>query len=213
GPAARGGPAARPDGRPALTAGPRGTTGGDDQPRSPPGTHLTSPPGLATRPSTNSRSDSRLRYLAGSGDVVSGCSSTADHAARSARRTTVRATWRWAAAGVPPGRMKELSAARSALNSSTQPSSLSMYSYSTRSGGYTGSATIGVARSAPASKRSFCTIVSTEATRSSRSVLVSATPRAALASSQSAYATRRGSFFATREKSDRPEVPSSPVRV
>ncbi|EUA50056.1 hypothetical protein I552_0991 [Mycobacterium xenopi 3993] len=40
-----------------------------------------------------------------------------------------------------------------------------------------------------------------------------ATPIAAFASSQSAYATSRRSFFETREKSLKPVVPSSPVRV
>ena len=40
-----------------------------------------------------------------------------------------------------------------------------------------------------------------------------ATPIVQFASSTSAYATRRGSFFPVRLKSPRPVVPSSPVRV
>ena len=60
----------------------------------PPGCHNTSPSGLATRDRMKSRSDSRLRYLAGSTLTESGWDSTASHAERSARRATVRATCR-----------------------------------------------------------------------------------------------------------------------
>ncbi len=58
----------------------------------PPGCQSTSPSGLATLVRMNSRSESRLRYLAGNTLTPSGCASTASHAERSARRATVRAT-------------------------------------------------------------------------------------------------------------------------
>ena len=56
-----------------------------------------------------SRSESRLRYLIASTFIDSPCTSYAAHADRSARRTTVRATWSSAAPWVPPLRMKERS--------------------------------------------------------------------------------------------------------
>src|SRR5690606_33733195 len=60
----------------------------------PPGRQSTSPSGLATRARMNSRSDSRLRYLAVSGLVRSASASSSAHTERSARRATVRATCR-----------------------------------------------------------------------------------------------------------------------
>ena len=93
---------------------------------SPPGCHNTSPSGLATRDRMNSRSDSRLRYLAGSTLTLSGWASIASHAERSARRATVRATCSRADSGVPPGSTNEFSAGRGSLNSSHQASSRSM---------------------------------------------------------------------------------------
>ena len=79
--------------------------------RDPPGTHSTSPPAswLAYRARMNSRSESRLRYFAVSTFIVSPCTSSAAHADRSARRTTVRETCSSALPGVPPGRMNERS--------------------------------------------------------------------------------------------------------
>lgn len=95
--------------------------------RSPPGFQSTSPcSALATRPRMNSRSESRLRYFAGITLTVWGCSATAAHALRSARRVTVRATCSSVAPGVPPGRMKLRSTGRSSLNSSHSVSSLLM---------------------------------------------------------------------------------------
>jgi hypothetical protein len=52
------------------------------------------------------RSESRLRYFAVSGLTPSPYSAIAAQVERSARRTTVQAKCSWAAAGVPPGRMK-----------------------------------------------------------------------------------------------------------
>lgn len=76
-----------------------------------------------------------------------------------------------------------------------------MYAWVIRSGGYFGSGTTGVDRSAPASNRSFWIWRRTGAIRSGTSADASATPSAAFVSSQSAYATSLGSFFNTREKS------------
>ena len=47
--------------------------------------------------------------------IASPCSAYAAHAERSARRTTVRTTWSWAAPGVPPLRMNDRSFGRSSL--------------------------------------------------------------------------------------------------
>ena len=88
-----------------------------------------------------------------------------------------------------------------------------MYDCVMRSGGYLGFSTTGVERSAPASNRSFCTCCKTSANCLFGFPSAIAAPIAALASSQSAYATNRASFFETREKSLNPVVPSSPVRV
>ena len=74
----------------------------------------------------NSRSDSRLRYFAGSTLTVSPCAATASQADRSARRATVRATCNCADNGVPPGRMNDVNAGNGSLNSSHQDSSRSM---------------------------------------------------------------------------------------
>ena len=49
------------------------------------------------------------RLLLASGLMLSPCSACAAQAERSARRTTVRATCRWAPPTVPPERMKERS--------------------------------------------------------------------------------------------------------
>ena len=118
--------------------------------------------------------------------MCSGSAATTAHVARSARRVTTRATCRWAAPGVPPGRMNESSVASPSLNSSHQPSSRSTCASVTRSGGYSGSSTTGVARSAPTSNRSFWIWRSGATMRSGRSPTARATPMAALASSESA---------------------------
>src|SRR3984893_15614899 len=92
----------------------------------PPGFQSTSPSGLATRDRMNSRSDSRLRYSAGSTLTESSWVSTACHAERSARRATVRATCSSAESGVPPGSTNEFRAGRGSLNWSHNDSNRSM---------------------------------------------------------------------------------------
>ncbi len=82
-----------------------------------------------------------------------------------------------------------------------------------RNGGCFGFSTTGVERSAPASNRSFWICRNTSVICCVGFPRAIAAPIAALASSQSAYATNRASFLETREKSLKPVVPSSPVRV
>jgi hypothetical protein len=161
----------------------------------------------------NSRSDSRFRYFSATGFVVSGSASYRAQALRSARRDTVRAWCRKAAPGVPPGRMNDVSFGRRSLNSSHQPSSRSTYFSVIRSGGYGGSSEIGRQRSAPTSKRSFCTARSTSVTSAGSPPAAIAKPSTEFVSSVSAYAPSRGDVLGTRDPSPSAVVPLSPTFV
>jgi len=100
------------------TWGADGLGGPTDLGLQPPGRQRTSPCGFATRDRIKSRSDSRLRYFAGSTLIESPWVSIARHAERSARRATVRTMCSSADKGVPPGKTNEFNAGRPWLNSS-----------------------------------------------------------------------------------------------
>ena len=107
---------------------------------------------------------------------------------RSARRQIARATWRRAAASVPPGRTKLFSGSSVSLTWSHSSSSRSTCPGVTRRRSRSSSS--GTERSAPRSKRSFCTCSSQGRNSAGRSP-ASTKPRTELSSSTVPYASIR----------------------
>ena len=132
-------------------------------------------------------------------------------ATRPARRAgrACDATWRRAAASVPPGSTKLRNSGSSALNRSQSCSRRSTIDCSTRR---RPSTPAGTERSAPRSKSSFCTRAMTPRS-SSGSCPARTIPSAALSSSTAPNASMRPSSFETRDPSPSDVSPASPPRV
>ena len=171
------------------------------------GSSATSARRFASRASTKSRSPKRFRYSIALAGIVVSSRLARVTTRRSARRQTVRATWRAAASGVPVGRMKHLSGSIIASCRSISASRYSTWPVVIRS-----STAPGVANWAPRSKSSHCTR-RRNASNGPAVGSVRTSPRWLLSSSTVPKASIRAWSFDTRGPPKRPVSPASPVFV
>ena len=171
------------------------------------GSSATSSRRFASRASTKSRSPKRFRYSIALAGIVVSSRLARVTTRRSARRQTVRATWRAAASGVPVGRMKHLSGSIIASCRSISASRNATWPVVIRS-----STAPGVANWAPRSKSSHCTR-RRNASNGPAAGSVRTSPRWLLSSSTVPKASIREWSFDTRGPPKSPVSPASPVFV